>query len=342
MAEYDVLGTKLIVTDMNMPAPTGSSLWVGLFNGTKVDLSKSDADNLIMLTKVPEVADGTYAYAAVQAKTKALIGLVQDALAREVEAITGKTIERDVDGVYNCSDAQLMLMVAQTVNQQGAGSFDNWPLGPQELAYLLTRSTLFQAIVRDALSKDGKMSPEQQAAYQYSVISFPADQAPGMTFVPAQVPANCTGKAPAMPAITPGSMCGVGLTYDPVTGTCKGAGPTTPVAYEQKPKSNWLLPTVAVLAVVGAGGAAWYYMSHRKAQPARNPTVGKWALVKAQGLDDFVLSTHKTKQGAETAMRRHGGEPDSMFTRGMRVVDVGPTAKWELIEVFGRRTIRPR
>lgn len=73
----------------------------------------------------------------------------------------------------------------------------------------------------------------------------------------------------------------------------------------------------------------------------QNPAKGNWALVKAVGmLDDQVLSVHGTKEAAEKAMRKRGGEPDSMFTRGMRIVNVGPGSGMEMIEIFGNRTIR--
>jgi len=68
-----------------------------------------------------------------------------------------------------------------------------------------------------------------------------------------------------------------------------------------------------------------------------------WALVKAEGImDDRVLSTHNTKEAAQKAMIKRGGTPDSMFQNGMRIVDVGPGGSSEMIEVMGKRTIRPR
>jgi hypothetical protein len=41
-------------------------------------------------------------------------------------------------------------------------------------------------------------------------------------------------------------------------------------------------------------------------------------------------------------MKKFGGEPDSLFTKGMRVVDVSPHGKAEIIEVQGKLTVRPR
>lgn len=67
-----------------------------------------------------------------------------------------------------------------------------------------------------------------------------------------------------------------------------------------------------------------------------------WALVRGRGMDDDVVSTHRTKEAAVKAMRKAGGDPDSLFTRGMRVVHVGPGGADEAIEIFGKRTIRPR
>jgi hypothetical protein len=255
-AEFEVSGTKFTITDMNMPAVAGSREWLAIFNGVKVDLSKPDADNLILFQKVPQVANNVFAYGAIQCKTKALIALVQFGLGQEVEAMTGQPIQRDVDGVYNCSDAQLMLMVAQTVRQTGAGDFDAWPLGPSELSYLLTRSGVLQGLIAEAIKKENVQTPEQTASYQYSMVSFPADMAPGMTFIPAQVPSTCQGKAPDMPAITPGSMCGTGLQYDATSGTCVKA---TPVAYKSEKKSWWMTPVAVGLGLIGAGSIVYYF-----------------------------------------------------------------------------------
>lgn len=69
---------------------------------------------------------------------------------------------------------------------------------------------------------------------------------------------------------------------------------------------------------------------------------GDFALVQASGMDDKVLSVHKTQEEAEKAMKKRGGEPNSMFTKGMRVVDVGPKGKAEMIEVMGKLTVRPK
>ena len=67
-----------------------------------------------------------------------------------------------------------------------------------------------------------------------------------------------------------------------------------------------------------------------------------FALVQAKGLDDVVLSCHKTKVQAEKAMRKRGGEPNSLFTNGLRIVDISPSGQWELIPIFGILTVRPR
>ena len=69
---------------------------------------------------------------------------------------------------------------------------------------------------------------------------------------------------------------------------------------------------------------------------------GDFALVKSSGMDDHVLSVHKTQEEAEKAMQKLGGEPDSMMKKGMRVVDVSQKGGNEVIEVFGKMTIRPR
>jgi hypothetical protein len=64
--------------------------------------------------------------------------------------------------------------------------------------------------------------------------------------------------------------------------------------------------------------------------------------VRSRGLDDAVLSVHKTQEQAENAMRKRGGEPNSLMQNGMRIVNIGPSSGDEMIEVMGKWTIRPR
>ena len=75
---------------------------------------------------------------------------------------------------------------------------------------------------------------------------------------------------------------------------------------------------------------------------AKSLPKGDYALVQHKGMDDVVLSVHKTQEEAEKAMRKRGGEPNSIDSRGMRVVNVGPKGKAELLEVFDKLTIRPK
>lgn len=67
-----------------------------------------------------------------------------------------------------------------------------------------------------------------------------------------------------------------------------------------------------------------------------------FALVQSVCMDDKVISVHRDKPSAEKAMRKLGGEPDSLFTKGMRVCDISPTGPWELITIFNKRAVRPR
>ncbi len=66
---------------------------------------------------------------------------------------------------------------------------------------------------------------------------------------------------------------------------------------------------------------------------------GDFMLVRQHGLDDTVISGHKTKAEAEKAMRKHGGEPNSLDTNGLKVLDM---KHWELVEVSGKWTVRPK
>ncbi len=67
-----------------------------------------------------------------------------------------------------------------------------------------------------------------------------------------------------------------------------------------------------------------------------------FALVRSSGLDDIVLSCHRTKASAERAMRAKGGEPNSLLTNGLFIADVSVNGSWELIEVCEKLTVRPR
>lgn len=84
--------------------------------------------------------------------------------------------------------------------------------------------------------------------------------------------------------------------------------------------------------------------SETKSAGPRDPKKpkGDFALVRGIGMDDVVVSVHPTKESAEEAMRKKGGEPGSLFTKGMRIVDVGPSSRTELVNIFGKWTIRPK
>lgn len=70
---------------------------------------------------------------------------------------------------------------------------------------------------------------------------------------------------------------------------------------------------------------------------------GDWALVQtSSGMKDTVLSVHKTKEAAENAMRKRGGEPNSQFTKSMVIYDVNPkTGTYELLNLDGKYFVRP-
>jgi hypothetical protein len=85
---------------------------------------------------------------------------------------------------------------------------------------------------------------------------------------------------------------------------------------------------------------AYYYIEQFLAESVR-PT-DLWALVKLDGADDVVLSTHSTKEEAEKDMSKRGGTPNSSFQGGMRVMDIGPSSKTEVIKANGKWTTRPK
>jgi hypothetical protein len=232
---FDVLGTPLIVTDTNFPAAAGTKEFVDMFNQVNIDLSGPDKDCLFLFGKFPAEPqtkpDGTpfYRYGAVQAKSQALISLVQQALEQYVQDRTGDaTFRMDIDGVYNCKDAQTMLAVAQESRQTGLGAVDFWPLGPTEFYYLLTQSRLFQSIIAQAIAQQGQT---YGATYQGAMVVLPMKEAPGIRFKQADVPPVCAGTTPP---VGPGGenqppTCMPGYAWDPQTGTCASlAGPACP------------------------------------------------------------------------------------------------------------------
>lgn len=84
-----------------------------------------------------------------------------------------------------------------------------------------------------------------------------------------------------------------------------------------------------------------YYYIERFLNESVRPS-DPWALVKVEGADDIVLSTHSTKEEAEKAMEKKGGTPNSMFQKSMRIMPIGTDAKIEIIKVMGKWTTRPK
>jgi hypothetical protein len=228
---FDVMGTPLIITDMNFPAAGGTKEFTDMFNQVSIDLSGPDKDCLFLFAKFPNepqsMPDGTpiYRYGAIQAKSQAIIALAQQALQQYAQDRTGDMgFALDIDGVYNCADAQIMVNVAQEARQTGLGNVDFWPLGPTEFFYLMTNSRLLQNLIAQAVTEQGQTYGAQYAG---AMIVVPMKEALGLTFVQADVPAVCQG---ATPPVGPGDggegfpVCMPGYTWDPATGTCVGGG----------------------------------------------------------------------------------------------------------------------
>ncbi len=70
-----------------------------------------------------------------------------------------------------------------------------------------------------------------------------------------------------------------------------------------------------------------------------------WALVRRGGLcgfKDVVVSTHRTKNGAEFALIKKGGEPDSEFQKGFKIQPYGTGTGRELVNSeFTGKFLRP-
>jgi hypothetical protein len=124
---------------------------------------------------------------------------------------------------------------------------------------------------------------------------------------------------------------------------------TTPIETQPSGGTDWYWPVVISGGLILVGGIGYFALKGKKSAPTPNKRKrvsrnagGTFALVRAEGMKDRVISLHKTKEAAEKAMEKKGGIPHSLFTKGMRVVDVGPNGFYEVIEVFGQKTIRPR
>ena len=289
MAEstFDVLGTSLVITDMNVAIPNGSQEMIGMFNQVSIDLSGPDKDCLFVFGKEPSemtASDGSviYRYGAIQAKSQALIALIQQALQQYVQDRTGDTTyEMDIDGVYNCKDAEIMLGVAQEIRQTGLGSVDFWPLGPEEFSFLLTQSRLFQNMIALAIQEQGTT---YGAEYKNAVVVVPTTKATDLKYVQADVPAVCAGSTPPIgtgeegetPTCMPGyqynaatgtcvstavQACPQGQVWDAKTGKCVAKGTAgTGATGATKREGDWWKWALGVGAgVVGVGGLYYWY-----------------------------------------------------------------------------------
>ncbi|NBV78217.1 hypothetical protein EBR66_08725, partial [bacterium] len=70
-----------------------------------------------------------------------------------------------------------------------------------------------------------------------------------------------------------------------------------------------------------------------------------WALVRGggpTGMKMVVVSIHKTREGAETAMTKKGAIPDSQFTKGYSIHAFGPGTRYEYLDSeFTGKFLRP-
>ena len=78
----------------------------------------------------------------------------------------------------------------------------------------------------------------------------------------------------------------------------------------------------------------------------RNPGVKQgFALIRGggpTGMKMVVVSTHKTREGAETAMIKKGGTPQSLFTKGYSIFAFGPGTRYEYLDTeFTGKFLRP-
>jgi hypothetical protein len=259
MSEFAVLDTKVEVTDMKFPAETGSDTWKALYKQMFVDLSHPDQDCLVPFAKLPELAPNLLSYGAIKGKSKAIMALLQASIQDFVQkAGIDPNYSSDIDGVFNCKDAAAMVVIAQAARQQGVGDYSNWPIGPTEFFYLMTRSPLVQFMIASAVQEAGSSE-----GYQGAVIAVPVAEVPELVFVPAQVPSTCQGTSPQPePVIGTVPTCQPGQVVDLATRNCStptGPGTTPVTAKDQAKTSSWYWPVVIGGGVLAAGGLAWYY-----------------------------------------------------------------------------------
>lgn len=282
---FDVLGTPLIITDMNFPAAANTQEFTEMFNQVKIDLSGPDNDCLFVFAKFPPepqtMPDGTaiYRYGAIQAKSRALVALVQQALEQYIQEYTGDySYKMDIDGVYNCEDAKVMLGVAQEARKTPLGSADFWPLGPTEFYYLLTKSKLMQSLIGQAVA-DQKQT--YGATYGGSMILLPMKET-NLVFKQADVPPTCAGATPPIdpgdgttPTCMPGyswnsdagaciaiagAACPTGQVWNATAGKCVPGGTTvTGVGTDKDEGDWWKWPLGIGAGVVGIGGLYYWY-----------------------------------------------------------------------------------
>ena len=57
-----------------------------------------------------------------------------------------------------------------------------------------------------------------------------------------------------------------------------------------------------------------------------------FALIRVSGMQDKVISIHRTQDAAEAAMVKRGGIPRSCFTNGLGVMRFGSGSSYELVD----------
>lgn len=268
--EFTVLDTKMIITDLGVALPTESAEWRDMMSREYVDLSRSDGECLLVFAKLPAVAENVYSYGTIQCKAKALIALVQDSIEQQAKEDGIEDYQSDIDGVYNCKDAASMVTVAYLARGEVVtGDADFWPLTPTELIYLLNRSLLVQALIAQAVQDAG--NPTQPPNYIGSAVVVPAQEVEGMTFISAPVPSVCEGTVvEPPPPIGPTHECPTGMVWDPSMLVCAKSGttPTSVVGKKDEGYSQYIIPGVIGLGIVGAVGYAWSRSRKNKARVA--------------------------------------------------------------------------
>jgi hypothetical protein len=189
----------------------------------------------VPLSVLPQPAPAAHDVLILHADTQTLIALCQESLSQVLSAMFQRYEPLAVTGQYDCQTASSMVAIADLVGAD-TSAVTSWPLGLQELQYLLGSSRRVQNLVREAMpSKSGG-----------AVALKPGYLAPALP------PVGCAG-----PIGTNGTSGGAAVVaYGDQPEAVSGNGP--------KKTGGWALPIAVGLALGAAGALAYAGSTQRR------------------------------------------------------------------------------